>query len=158
MPGWVAGVVVGRDVALVGGSVAFRAAAFGWRWPGAAAFFRTSDVPQAAAGGAATAPADAGAGAAAGPGAAGVGFMKPLLLSKANTVLQLVLLGAYLLRGVAAEAGGAGGVAGVEGLAGWAAAAAPGEAVAALEVAVAATTLASAVAYARLAASGRLFK
>ncbi|KAG2432329.1 hypothetical protein HYH02_013049 [Chlamydomonas schloesseri] len=167
MPGWVAGVVVGRDLLLVAGSFAFRLRGFGWRWPGATAFFRTVDTTSSSsaaavapsssalgAGGAAAAGAAAGAAAVGGAGGGGVGggdgvsFMRPLLISKANTVLQLLLLGGYLLRGMDGGAGlqlllpGGGGE----------------QLVAGLEVATAATTLVSGLAYGTMAMQGKLFK
>lgn len=104
MPAWLGVLVISRDGLLVGGAFAARAAAFGWRWPGAAAFFRTADVAQAptAVPPAAGAPGTASAAAASGPGGGsgggggvgtgGVGYMRPMLISKANTVLQLLLV------------------------------------------------------------------
>ncbi|KAG2427301.1 hypothetical protein HXX76_012497 [Chlamydomonas incerta] len=159
MPPWVAGVVVGRDVLLVAGSFVFRLRGFGWRWPGAAAFFRTVDTAAAGApGGAAAATAAAEAGGskggavdgtgAGGGGGEGVSFMRPLLISKANTVLQLVLLGGYLLRGMDGGAGlqlllpGGGGE----------------ELILGLELATAATTVVSGLAYGTMAVQGKLFK
>eukprot|EP00198_Chlamydomonas_reinhardtii_P009736 XP_001699073.1 phosphatidylglycerophosphate synthase-like protein [Chlamydomonas reinhardtii] len=146
MPGWVAGVVVGRDVLLVAGSFVFRLRGFGWRWPGAAAFFRTVDTSAAAAG-AATGAAN-GVASGGGGGGEGVSFMRPLLISKANTVLQLLLLGGYLLRGMDGGAGlqlllpGGGGE----------------ELIMGLELATAATTVASGLAYGTMAVQGKLFK
>lgn len=44
LPTWLALLVVGRDVALVGGMCWYRARMFGWRWPGAATFFDVDAV------------------------------------------------------------------------------------------------------------------
>lgn len=140
MPVWLAAVVVGRDVGLVAGAFVFRFRSFGWRWPGSDAFFRTAD---AKGGGAAAAcertdgsTAESAAAAAAAGG--GVGYMRPLMISKANTVLQLVLVGGYLTQ----EAYGWPG----------------GEAVAVLEAATAATTVLSGVMYGVKAMRGEMFK
>ncbi|PNH04862.1 putative cardiolipin synthase 1 [Tetrabaena socialis] len=142
MPVWLAVVVVGRDALLVAGAFAFRFRGFGWRWPGREAFFRTADAspppgpgPAATTAGGAATVGGAGGDAGGGPG---VSYMKPLLISKANTVLQLVLLGGYLTRGMY----------------GWP----EGAPVAALELATAATTVASLAAYGSMALQGRLFK
>ncbi|KXZ43223.1 hypothetical protein GPECTOR_97g761 [Gonium pectorale] len=139
MPVWLATVVVGRDVLLVSGAFVFRLRGFGWRWPGREAFFRTADVPALPAGGeqGLSGPGTGTTDGYGGP-SGGVSFMRPLLISKANTVLQLVLLGGYLTRGMY----------------GWP----DGEPVAALEMATAATTVASLAAYASMATQGRLFK
>ncbi|GLC43188.1 hypothetical protein PLESTB_000852700 [Pleodorina starrii] len=150
MPPWLAVVVVGRDVLLMTGAVAFRLRAFGWRWPGREAFFQTADTAPVAAqppplppagGGSEAAGAGAGKGLGGevpGEGVGGVAFMRPLLVSKANTVLQLLLLGGYLTRGMY----------------GWP----HGDVVTALELATAATTTASLAAYGTLALQGKLFK
>lgn len=48
VPGWVAGLVVGRDVVLVGATLAYRLKMVGGTWPGATEFFRTVDPKQSA--------------------------------------------------------------------------------------------------------------
>lgn len=125
-------------MALVAGAFVFRFRSFGWRWPGSDAFFRTADA--AGEGAAAASKRTDGAAAETGAAAAegGVGYMRPLLISKANTVLQLVLVGGYLTQ----EAYGWPG----------------GEAVAALEAATAATTVLSGVMYGVKAMRGEMFK
>ncbi|GIL65817.1 hypothetical protein Vafri_19441 [Volvox africanus] len=150
MPTWLAVVVVGRDLLLVTGAFAFRLRGFGWRWPGREAFFRTADsmstsISVPAVNAAATPSSQPGTtppmGRAMGkgdPAEAGVAFMRPLLISKANTLLQLVLLGGYLMRGVY----------------GWP----DGDSVFALELATAATTTLSLAAYGTMAVQGKLFK
>ncbi|EFJ51896.1 hypothetical protein VOLCADRAFT_103401 [Volvox carteri f. nagariensis] len=142
MPAWLAVVVVGRDVLLVSGAFTFRLRGFGWRWPGREAFFRTKDaISTAAEAGvpaSASASTDAGGGDCSTRGRESVGFMRPLLISKANTVLQLMLLGAYLTRGTY----------------GWP----EGDPVLALELATAATTILSLTAYGSMALQGKLFK
>ncbi|GFR51357.1 hypothetical protein Agub_g13780 [Astrephomene gubernaculifera] len=143
MPLWLGCVVVGRDALLVAGSFAFRLGSFGWKWPGREAFFRTADTASPHASAPVSPPAASSAGAGEATGSAGSGggcvsYMRPLLISKANTVLQLVLMGGYLTRGMY----------------GWP----EGDPVTALEVATATTTVASLVAYGRMAAQGELFK
>lgn len=91
LPAWVAAVVIGRDVALVVGMLAHRAKAFGWRWPGATCFFQTADLP-------ALQQPSAAAEQQHKPGAGGVPYMKPLLVSKVNTFLQLALVGGCMTR------------------------------------------------------------
>ncbi|GLI71026.1 hypothetical protein VaNZ11_016143 [Volvox africanus] len=150
MPTWLAAIVVGRDLLLITGAFAFRLRGFGWRWPGREAFFRTADIastsillPAVKAAATPSSQPEAtpprsqvmGKG---DPAQAGVAFMRPLLISKANTVLQLVLLGGYLMRGVH----------------GWP----DGDFVFALEVATAATTTLSLAAYGTMAVQGKLFK
>lgn len=118
VPGWLAGLVVGRDVALVAGMFLVRWRSLGWRVRGLTReeFFRVSPPSptpaspagpaseQSGRGEAAASPAAGGAqegglqqqqqqGAAA-PG--GVPPMRPLLISKANTVLQLGLVAGCL--------------------------------------------------------------
>ena len=120
LPPAVVGIIVGRDVVLVTGAFVVRARSLGWRWPGAAEFFRVAPgggggTPEAkpggesAAGGAvggaaglpargaatAEAAADGGGGAGAG-GAAPAPLVKPLLISKVNTGFQLGLVGACI--------------------------------------------------------------
>ncbi|KAL6779333.1 PGP2 [Auxenochlorella protothecoides x Auxenochlorella symbiontica] len=75
LPVALAFVIVGRDVGLVAGGALMRARQLGWRWPGAAEFFRLG-------GGTAAAP------------------VSPLLISKINTVLQLGLVGGCALQGL----------------------------------------------------------
>jgi hypothetical protein len=157
------GVIVGRDVALVGGAFYIRARALRWRWPGAQEFFRIvppQPGPDAAGGNAAAAAAsraapsaaphpgaargggagrdDAAAAAAAGGGgpAPVAPLVQPLLSSKVNTGLQLALVGGCM------------GTAWV----GW-----PGpEAVWGLGAATAGTTLWTCAAYARAYQRGEL--
>ncbi|KAG2484686.1 hypothetical protein HYH03_016515 [Edaphochlamys debaryana] len=149
MPGWVAFWVVGRDVALVTGAFVYRFRSFGWRWPGREAFFRTADAPApaasadgAAAPAAGLAEAAASGGAGDGGGVAGtrhgVAFMKPLMISKANTALQLVLLGGYLLRGMYGMP--------------------PDDVITALELTTVGTTITSGAVYWSIAHRGGLFK
>jgi cardiolipin synthase len=154
MPAWLGGLVIGRDAALLAGTAAARAASFGWAWPGTAAFFRTADASYAAPDGAVAAVPTAHA------GVQGVPYMRPLLVSKANTVLQLLLLGAYLTEGLQREAAAAAAVGApqaslilplLEGLP--AVQLLPG-----LQLATAATTVGSLAAYAWLAARGKLLK
>ncbi|MEW5299431.1 MAG: hypothetical protein WDW36_002449 [Sanguina aurantia] len=146
MPWWIAAAIVGRDVGLVGGMFVHRAHMLGWKWPGAAIFFSTQDVPSAqptsaqhhsqdgagsgSAGHASDPPSapssdmasglhpgrhaspgslDASGGGSGGregggsaqagrAGDGGVPYMKPLLISKINTVFQLALVGAYIAK------------------------------------------------------------
>ena len=127
LPGPVVVIIVGRDVLLVGGAFAARAKSLGWRWPGPAEFFRVQQpeaaegaaAPEAAAGAAAAAVSSSGAtGAAAaeggaessggGSGGSGEGgeaakpappapLVKPLFISKVNTVFQLGLVGTCMV-------------------------------------------------------------
>jgi cardiolipin synthase (CMP-forming) len=87
------GVIVGRDAFLVTGAVALRAQSLNWRWPGAREFFRI--VPAADGGGQQPelGKIDDPLGSRRAPAAA---FMKPLMVSKVNTGLQLVLVGACM--------------------------------------------------------------
>lgn len=75
------GVIVGRDVALVGGAFWARAVALHWRWPGVKEFFRIQqgDNKVDDNGGVPTAQ-----------------LVKPLFISKVNTVLQLGLVGSCM--------------------------------------------------------------
>lgn len=134
MPAWLGAVVVGRDVILVSGSFLARWAAFGWRWPGSAAFFRTTDSRGPAAHGTRSS-SDGG-------GSSSVGYMRPLLISKANTVLQLLLVGGYLLQQLHLPPP----------LAGWP----PAELLRGLELATAATTVTSLAMYVRMYQTGKL--
>ncbi len=162
VPAWVAWVVLGRDGLLVAGTVLHRWRTLGWRWASAADLFdvtkggpkpATGDGVAAGAGdaeAAAPAPAAGGSGpggqaagaTAAAPGgahAAGTAmpFMRPLVVSKVNTVLQLALVSGCLTH------------AWVQ----WP----PAEAMAALEAATAATTVASGALYVHKYATGKLF-
>ena len=80
LPPWLEGLIVGRDVALVGASFLLRAHTLGWRWK-TGEFFRTGKV----------APTGVEAGA---PAAR---FMKPALVSKVNTALQFLLVSSAVL-------------------------------------------------------------
>jgi cardiolipin synthase len=163
LPAWLAVLVVGRDSAQVAGMFVYRLRMFGGRWPGAAAFFDVdAAVPQqqqqqqvctahemqgldglagrapgssnsSSSGSGSTGPAAA---AASGSAANGLPAIKPLMVSKVNTALVLVLVAGCMTQQW-------------QGL--------PGQDVLdALEAAVAATTAASAAAYARLHWTGRL--
>jgi hypothetical protein len=85
------GVVLGRDVVLLGGAFAIRAQQVGWKWPGLKEFFRitptasSSDVEQG--------KEEGGAGSGVAPVAP---VVKPLLISKINTGLQLALVSACM--------------------------------------------------------------
>jgi cardiolipin synthase (CMP-forming) len=81
-PVWLGALIVGRDAFLVTASVAKRFQQVGWVWPGADAFFKSQ-------------PDAAGPGGAAVPTAHRV---EPLMVSKVNTVLQLLLVAACLSR------------------------------------------------------------
>ena len=105
VPGWVAAVVVGRDVALVVGAGLQRWRALGWRTDVTAREFLGTQPPPAVS--MAVGGRDCGSGAGGGgvegdpPGRArdpGVPLMQPLLISKANTVMQLALLGGCMGR------------------------------------------------------------
>mmetsp|Transcript_4001 Transcript_4001/g.9951 ORF Transcript_4001/g.9951 Transcript_4001/m.9951 type:complete len:353 (-) Transcript_4001:79-1137(-) len=125
VPGWLAALVVGRDVALVAGAVLGRWHALGWRVRGMTGeqFFSTVAVAPATGGEGRTAVASAPA-------------MRPLMISKLNTVLQLGLVVGCLGSSVAS----------------WPDA----DVLHVLEVTTAATTCASFGAYAVRAASGRM--
>jgi cardiolipin synthase len=132
VPEWLAAAVVGRDATLVAGAVGARAAACGWAWPGGPEFFRLVEEGtdgDAQGDGAGLEAADAGD--AATPTRAATvpppPPIRPLSISKANTVLQFATLAAAL-----------GGPA-----AGWP----PEGAVVGLAVATAGTTAASGAAY-----------
>ncbi|KAL4516492.1 hypothetical protein Ndes2526B_g05089 [Nannochloris sp. 'desiccata'] len=85
------GVVLGRDVVLLGGAFAIRAQQLGWKWPGVKEFFRitptesSSDMEKGRGG-----SAEAGAAAPMAP------VVKPLFVSKINTGFQLALVGACM--------------------------------------------------------------
>ncbi|KAL6751029.1 hypothetical protein V8C86DRAFT_736083 [Haematococcus lacustris] len=162
VPAWLAVLVLGRDVGLVAGMALHRWRMLGWRVRGlsAAHFFTTLPAPQPtdqedqvasssarSNGGSrshgSSSTTSSGQEAGLPPGSAGAGattpqlpFMRPLLVSKLNTVLQLAL---------------------VAGCMGGAAFGVPDpHALQALEVATASTTAASLLAYAWLYASGRM--
>jgi cardiolipin synthase len=163
LPGWLAMLVVGRDTAQVAGMFVYRLGMFGGRWPGAAAFFDVdAAVPQqqqqqqkqqdssteegshtGVAGQQATSNIDSSRSSTSnttGPTAAaaesGLPSIKPLMVSKVNTALVLLLVAGCMTQQW-------------QGL--------PGQEVLdALELAVAGTTAASAAAYARLHWTGRL--
>jgi cardiolipin synthase (CMP-forming) len=88
LPAWVAAVVLGRDAALVLGMAGHRMRALGWRLSGvsAAQFFSTRGVGRArregGGGGEGSATTHAGE----------LPLMRPLMISKVNTVLQLALV------------------------------------------------------------------
>ena len=79
LPMWLAGVVIGRDAALVAASFILRAHTLGWRWRDSAEFFRTRMDEGASSGG---------------PAAR---FMQPALVSKVNTALQFLLVSSAVL-------------------------------------------------------------
>ena len=100
----VVGIILGRDVFLVAGAFAARAQSLGWRWPGAAEFFRLGPVSAAGSSSSSSSSGDTAAAAAAhdsGGGGASDGraptapapLVQPLFISKVNTVVQLVLVG-----------------------------------------------------------------
>eukprot|EP00898_Chlorokybus_atmophyticus_P009259 jgi/Chlat1/963/Chrsp108S01434 len=70
LPGALVGMIVARDAALILGGFYSRAASLSWRWRGWAEFFRLSS--------------------------GGAEQMQPLMISKANTALQLALVAAVL--------------------------------------------------------------
>jgi hypothetical protein len=88
------GVVLGRDVVLVLGGFAIRAQQLGWKWPGLKEFFRITPIESS------TSLSDAERGEraenVAGPTAPVAPVVKPLLISKLNTGLQLALVGACM--------------------------------------------------------------
>jgi len=67
---------VGRDVVLVGGAFLLRAQSLGWKWPGARNFFRIAYQADGS-------PSDA---------VHAAPFIRPLLISKINTGLQIALV------------------------------------------------------------------
>lgn len=123
IPSWVAALVVGRDVALVGGGLLARWHMLGWRVKGMtrAQFFST--VPGGGA------PGEGQAVHAAPP-------MRPLMISKINTVLQIALIAGSLSAHAAS----------------WPDA----DVLKVLEYTTAATTCASFAAYVMRAASGKM--
>ena len=157
LPGWLAGLILGRDALLVAGAFVHRYRALGWRARGWAEFFRISPAhpgdpgPGPAPGGAPQAPAspegtqNAGGPAAGAAAGAGLGFVappapfvRPLLVSKANTVLQLGLVAGCVARSWY----------------GWP----PEPALWALGAATGATTVASCAAYVRAYLNGTLLR
>ena len=162
LPGWLAGLILGRDALLVAGAFVHRYRALGWRARGWAEFFRISPAhpgdpsPAHTPGGAPNAQSVSGdarnmrdlAGGAAGgaepASAAGAfvappaPFVRPLLVSKANTVLQLGLIAGCVARSWY----------------GWP----PEPALWALGAATGATTVASCAAYVRAYLNGTLLK
>lgn len=89
LPAPLVGVVLGRDAVLLGGAFAIRAHRLGWRWPGAREFFRI--VPSE------SVSTDEETGGKGGGGPVPVApLVKPLLISKVNTGLQLALVGACM--------------------------------------------------------------
>lgn len=73
------GVIVGRDVVLVGGAFWARAVALKWRWPGVKEFFRIQGGNKVDDNGVPVAH-----------------LVKPLFISKVNTGLQLGLVGSCM--------------------------------------------------------------
>ena len=157
LPGWLAGLILGRDALLVAGAFVHRYRTLGWRARGWAEFFRISPAhtgdpgPGPAPGGAPQAQVspegtqnagDPAAGVAAGAGLGFVAppapFVRPLLVSKANTVLQLGLVAGCVARSWY----------------GWP----PEPALWALGAATGATTVASCAAYVRAYLNGTLLK
>jgi cardiolipin synthase len=137
LPAPLVALVLGRDAALVAGATALRARALGWRWPGAAEFFRIAPPGGEGGGGEDAGQREPGAARAAAPPSAAAP-VQPILSSKVNTGVQLALVGAAL----------------VDAWLGW-----PGRgAVWALGGAAAATTAWSAGAYAQMAARGELLE
>lgn len=102
VPTWVAVVVVGRDVALVAGTLLHRWHTLGWRRVTLQEFCKTQALPAARGAGADKQPCgslDRASRQAAGRNAyidTGVPLMRPLMISKANTVLQLSLVAGCL--------------------------------------------------------------
>ncbi|KAF8055092.1 hypothetical protein HT031_006842 [Scenedesmus sp. PABB004] len=148
LPAWLAGLVVGRDAAQVAGMARYRLAMFGGTWPGAAAFFDVDggagssgggsggsggSSGSSSSGGSAGGGGDGGVRAAAVPGLPAI---RPLLVSKVNTALVLLLVAGCMTQQWQGVPGG--------------------EALEALELAIAGTTAASGVAYAHLHWTGRL--
>lgn len=74
LPLWVASVVIGRDVVLVTGMIVHRANMMNWKWHGWSEFFKTTDAGREKL------------------GQPGVPAMRPLLISKLNTCLQIALI------------------------------------------------------------------
>ena len=93
MPLPLAAVVLGRDVVLLAGAFAIRAHTLGWKWPGAAEFFRIA--PQTSQDDEETAQ-DVNPSTAVTPAAPVAPVVKPLFISKINTGLQFALVGACM--------------------------------------------------------------
>jgi len=85
------GVVLGRDVVLLGGAFAIRAQQVGWTWPGVREFFRITPTERFS-----VMEKRQGGGAEAGAAAPVAPLVKPLLISKINTGFQLALVGACM--------------------------------------------------------------
>lgn len=81
LPQYLATVIVGRDVFLVGAAFAMRALQLGWKRVSPSEFFRISCSPQASGGSEVPAAVR----------------LEPLFLSKVNTVAQLATVSAFLL-------------------------------------------------------------
>jgi cardiolipin synthase len=97
-PWWLAGMVAGRDAALVWGVYQARMRAFGGVWPGRRRFF---DVDGVVGGEAAGGGGGGGNGDIEQQGASDGGKMpalRPLMISKANTVVQLAFFGGCIGR------------------------------------------------------------
>jgi phosphatidylglycerophosphate synthase len=160
LPGWLAALVVGRDGAQIAGMFVVRLRMFGGTWPGARAFFdvdhdvgapaaaeahevqhrRSGDMEQqqGSAASSSSRTSSGGGPAAAAPAAApgGLPVIRPLLVSKANTALTMLLVCACMghqWQGVPSQ-----------------------EVLVTLELLAASTTAASAAAYAWLHARGQL--
>ncbi|KAK9836085.1 hypothetical protein WJX81_000056 [Elliptochloris bilobata] len=118
LPAWLAALILGRDALLVGGAFVHRYRALGWRARGWSEFFR---ITSARAFSVPPAP-----------------FVRPLLVSKANTVLQLGLVAGCVARSWY----------------GWP----PEQALWALGAATGVTTVASCAAYVRAYLNGTLLK
>lgn len=85
LPTWLACIILGRDVVLVGGAFFGRAQALQWRWASWGEFFRTSVVhrqPEVLSAAAVSPPAV---------------DMQPVYISKVNTTLQFLLTSGYVL-------------------------------------------------------------
>lgn len=143
LPAWLAVLVVGRDTAQVVGMFVYRLRMFGGTWPGAAAFFdvdasvqQQQQQRQGQQHGQPVAAAGSGAAAASGGSSNTLPVIRPLLVSKANTALIMVLAAgcmAHQWQGVPAQ-----------------------EVLDALELMAGGTTAASAAAYGYLHWTGRL--
>jgi len=96
-PWWLALLVAGRDAGLVWGVCAARMRAFGGRWPGARRFFDVDGDQGAEAGGGGEG-GGSGSGGSIGGGGGAMPPLKPLLISKANTVVQLAFFGGCIGR------------------------------------------------------------
>jgi cardiolipin synthase len=106
-PWWLATLVAGRDGALMWGVYKARLRAFGGVWPGRRKFFDVDGVMGTADGGEEGEKSENGKGGGGGGGKSGGGGrgkggamppLKPLLVSKANTVVQLLFFGGCIGR------------------------------------------------------------